>query len=135
MLITWISEKPELFDKVKKYISPEDFTEEVYRRVAEKLFENIEKGNFKPAEVISHFQNEEEQSMAADLFFATLPPMETRQDREKAFHDIIYAVKKNSVDYYNRLAQDSGNDMEAWQKTIERQKALRELAKMHISLD
>ena len=135
MLITWISEKPELFDKVKKYISPEDFTEEVYRRVAEKLFENIEKGNFKPAEVISHFQNEEEQSMAADLFFATLPPMETRQDREKAFHDIIYAVKKNSVDYYNRLAQDSGNDMEAWQKKIERQKALRELAKMHISLD
>lgn len=133
LLITWLSEKPELYAKVRKYIAPEDFTEEVYRRVAEKLFANLESGSFQPADLISQFPSEEEQSMAAELFYATLPPMETKQEKEKAFHDIIYAVKKNSNEYYaNELKE---NDMESVKRLYEGKKALMELAKTHISLD
>ena len=38
LLITWITDEPSLYEKIKGYITPEDFTEELYRRVAEKLF-------------------------------------------------------------------------------------------------
>lgn len=133
LLITWLSEQPQLYAKIKKYVSPEDFTEDVYRRVAEKFFADLEEGSFQPANLISQFQDEEEQRMAAELFYATLPPMDNRQDREKAFHDILYAVKKNSCDRYASLQTE--HDMDAVKRQFEGRKALLELSKMHISLE
>lgn len=132
LLITWLADAPQLYGKVKKYIAPEDFTEEVYRRVAERLFAGLEAGAFQPADVISSFQDEEEQHMAAELFYAELPPMDTLQEREKTFHDIVYAVKKNSCDRYAKLQEEQ--DMEAVKKLFAGRKALMELAKTHISL-
>ena len=133
LLITWLSEAPELYGKVKKYISADDFTENIYRIVAEKLFASLETGSFQPANLISQFQDEDEQRMAAELFYANLPPMDNKQDREKAFHDIVYAVKKNSCDYYVGLQKNA--DMETMKKIFENKKALQELSRTHISLD
>lgn len=132
LLITWISEFPQLYPKIKKYISPEDFTEEFYRDVAGKLFEHIEQGNLQPAAIISAYEDEEKQGEAAALFHAELPAMETLEEKEKAFHDILYAVKKNSYEYY---AMRQGNDPAALNKTVQGKKALQELAKLHISLE
>ena len=133
LLITWLADSPGLYAKVRKYIVPDDFTEEVYRIVAERLFEGLERGSFQAADVISTFEDEEEQHMAAELFYGKLPPMDTRQEREKTFHDILYAVKKNSCDRYAKLQES--NDMEAVKKLFEGRKALLELAKTHISLE
>ena len=43
-LLTWLVEEPQLYPRVKQYISVEDFTEELYRKVAERLFEDLDKG-------------------------------------------------------------------------------------------
>ncbi len=131
LLLTWISEFPQLYPKIQKYISPEDFTEEFYRDVAGKLFEHIEQGNLQPAAIISAYEDEEKQGEAAALFHAELPAMETLEEKEKAFHDILYAVKKNSYEYY---ALQQGSDPSALNKTVQGKKALQELAKLHISL-
>ncbi|MBO4290424.1 MAG: DNA primase [Lachnospiraceae bacterium] len=132
LLITWITDTPALYGKVKAYVSPEDFTESLYRQVAEKLFADLEAGHYQPAAIISTFEDEESQREAAELFHASLPHMETVQEREKAFHDILLAVKKNSYEYFT---EQSGRDIGALSKAIAGKKALQELAKVHISLE
>ncbi len=132
LFITWITDEPSLYQKVEKYISVQDFTEDLYREVADKLFCSLREGGYNPAAIISSFEGEEEQREAAALFNTKLEAIETKQDREKAFHDILYAVKKNSYDYYSKRM---GTDVEALNKVIEGKKALEELSKTHISID
>ena len=78
------------------------------------------------------FTDEEEQREAAALFNTRLEVLETRQEREKAFHDILYQVKQNSFEYYSGQL---GSDVHALEKVIAGKKALEELGKTHISLD
>ena len=132
LLITWISTEPGLYGRIKKYISAADFTVEIYRRVAERLFSELEEGRANPAGIISMFEDSEEQKEAAALFSAMLPQLDSRQEREKAFQEILLSVKKNSYEHY---ISHMGADMGALARAIEGKKALEELAGTHISLD
>ena len=131
LLITWLVEEPFLYHRIEKYISTQDFTEELYQKVTQKLFGDLEKDICEPAAIISLFQDEEEQREVASLFNTKLVEMENEQSREKAFHDVLMAVKKNSYEYYSmRLS----SDVNALNQVIEGKKALEELSKTHISL-
>lgn len=132
LLITWISDEPGIYPKVAEYIAAEDFTDELYRKVADKLFEGLSKGEFNPGALISMFQDEEEQREVAALFHTKLDELRTKQEREKALHDIIYTVKRNSYEYYSGRM---GADVNALNQVIAGKKALEELSKTHISLD
>ena len=132
MLLTWITDEPDVYPKIACYIEPADFTEELYKRVAERLFLDMEAGNYNPAAIISLFEDEEEQREAAALFNTKVEALETKQERERAFHDILYAVKKNSYEYYSAKL---GSDVSALNQVIAGKKALEELSKTHISLD
>lgn len=131
LLLTWITEEPQVYQKIKPYISAQDFTEELYQEVAQKLFAGLEQETFTPASIISTFEEEEDQRAVAELFNTKLAEITTDQEREKAFHDILYAVKKNSFDYYSTRM---GSDMNALNQVISGKKALEELSKTHISL-
>ncbi|MDE7447327.1 MAG: DNA primase [Lachnospiraceae bacterium] len=132
LLITWLVEEPALYQKIKKYISFRDFTEDLYRKIAEKLFEDLECGSFNPAAIISLFTDEEQQREAAGVFNTKLAHLGTRAEQEKAFHDIVVAVKRNSLEYFS---SQLGTDVQALGQVIEGKKALEELSKTHISLD
>ncbi len=132
LLITWITEEPEIYVKIKKYISAQDFTEELYGKVAEKLFEGLEKGVCEPAAIISLFEDEEEQREVASLFNTKLVEIENLQMKEKALMDVLFAVKKNSYEYYT---EKLSSDVNAIKQAIEGKKALEELRKTHISLE
>ena len=132
MLLTWLTDEPALYSKIAAYIAPSDFTDELYKKVAERLFTDIEAGSYNPAGIISMFEEEEEQREAAALFNTKVEAIETKQERERAFHDILYAVKKNSYEYYSGML---GSDMQALTQVIAGKKALEELGKTHISLD
>ena len=131
LLITWLAEEPYLYGRVKKYLSPEDFTDELYEKVARKLFEDFEQGACSPGRLVGLFEEEEKQRQVAQLFNAKIELSDSRQEREKAFHDILLTVKRNSLEYYSgRL----GSDMTAINQVLEAKKALEELNKAHISL-
>lgn len=132
LLLTWLVDEPQVYPKIKQYISPEDFTEELYQKVAERLFAELEEGKLQPAGIVSMFEDEEEQKQAAELFHTTLPHLDTRQEREKAFHDILLSVKRNSYEYYTARL---GMDVNALNRVVEGKKALETLAKTHISLE
>ena len=132
LLLTWLTDYPQLYEKVKSYISPEDFTDELYKKVAQRMFADIEKGQFNPAGIIDLFDDEREQSEAASLFTTQLPELETVQEKEKAFHDILVRVKKNSYEHY---LERSGVEIAALSIAVEDKKALEELNKTHISFN
>lgn len=131
LLITWIADEPALYDKIKKYISAKDFTDPLYSQVAERLFADLETGSYHPAAIIDMFTDEGQQRQAAALFHTQLPQSE-EMNREKAFHDIVYSVKKDSYEYYSSRL---GADVKALNKVIEGKKALEELGKARISLE
>ncbi len=127
MLLTWLIEEQEIYGKIKNLISASDFFEPLYHTVSELLFEQFEEGNINPAKILNHFTDEDELKEAAALFHSSLRGEMSIQEREKALNDLIYKVKKNSLDYASRTVKD----IKELQKVIEKQKKLQ---KMHISL-
>lgn len=132
LLITWLTERPEIYPKIKKYIMADDFTDGLYKKVAEQLFMQLEKGEADPAGMVDLFEEEEQQREVAQLFHTGIGRLENKSDAERALHDIICNVKRNSYEYYS---QRLGTDISALNQVIEGKKALEELNKMHISLD
>ena len=132
LLLTWLTDYPQLYHKIKSYITPADFTIELYSKVAERMFSDIVNNSLNPAGIINMFADEKEQSEAASLFTTKLPELESEQEKEKAFHDILLSVKRNSFSYYSERL---GVDLNAMTQVIEGKKALEELSKMHISLN
>lgn len=132
LLLTWLVEQPQLYRQISKYISPKDFTEGLYEKVADRLFEELEQGNINPASIISMFEEEEDQREAASLFHTKLERLESTAEQEKALHDIVCAVKRNS---YERDSAQLGTDVAALNRVIAGKKQLEELAKTHISIE
>ena len=131
LLLTWIADEPEVYRKIRPYIAPQDFTEPLYGQVADRLFAGLEAGDYNPAAIVSAFEEEQEQREVAEIFNTKLPRIDTPKEREKAFHDILCAVKQNSFEYYSGR---TGSDMSALNQVISAKKALEELRKTHISL-
>ena len=131
LLLTWITDEPEVYPKIKPYITAQDFTEPLYRQVADKLLGDLDQGSYNPAAIISVFEEEQEQRAVAEIFNTKINELNTAKEREKAFHDILCAVKENSFEYYSGRM---GSDMDALNQVISGKKALEELRKTHISL-
>ena len=131
LLLTWLLEDKSLFEVIRKYISPEDFTETIYKKAAEILFAQFMEGNVNPGQIVSMFQDEDEQREIAALFNARIHEIETKQEREKALKETIVRVKQNSIAV--RLEHLEPTDMEGLQKLVADKKQLEALEKLHIS--
>ncbi len=134
LLLTWLIEDTRLFGTVKDLITPEDFTEPLYRKVATTLFEQYAATKaVNPAQIISMFEDEEEQKEVAGLFNQTIHEVETKLEMEKAVKETIIRVKKNSIDYHSK--QLDPTDMNGLMKVVSDKKALEQLENLHISID
>ncbi len=130
LLLTWLSDYPGLYAQVKKYISWKDFSEGLCRQAAQALFEELEKGKQGSASVISQFTQESEQQQIVDILNTRVRGLETKEEKEKAFKDALYAVRKNS--YERKVAENT--DPGALMELIRDKKALEELAKLHFQM-
>ncbi len=129
LLLTWLIEDPRLYDKIRGIVTPDDFKEELYHKVAQMVFDGLEAGNLSPAEILNHFINDEEQyKEAAALFNASLKDSLGSEEQKKAFSETVIKVRKNSLDEASRTAADIGQ----LQEIIRARSALKTL---HISLD
>ena len=134
LLLTWLIEDPRLFGKVEKLITADDFTEELYHRVAQELYAQYDRDkNVNPAQIISLFQEEEEQKEVAGLFNARIHEVETKNDMEKALKETIIRIKQNSIDYRTKHADPT--DLNALMKVVEDKRSLEKLERLHISID
>lgn len=134
LLLTWLIENTKLFEQIGDLITPDDFTEELYHRVAEILFAQYkDNGNVNPAAIISMFEDEEEQKEVASLFNAHIHKVETVAEFEKAIKETVIRVKQNSNKY--RLEHLDPTDMEGMMRVINDKRALEQLEKLHISVE
>lgn len=132
MFLTWLIEEPYLYPRIKKYVTVEDFTEETYQKVAKMVFEELEEGRLNPAAIVSQFLEEEDQRKVAEIFNTSVGELPGAAEKEKAFHDILYALKKSSYDYFSSKL---GSDVTALNQVIQGKKALEEINKIHISME
>ena len=129
-LITWLGDEPAIYPIVRKYIEPDDFTDPVYREVIRQLYIDLDGGRVNPAAIISTFTDEQDQNKVAGLFNTPLVLVD-ESDRGKALHDIIYMVKKSSVE------GRAGSELIDEQSVLRRmndKKALEELRRATIKL-
>ena len=133
LLLTWLIEYDNLYDKIKDIITPEDFTENIFRKVAELLYEQKKSGTVNPAQIISLFAEEEEQREVAELFHARIHEVDSAAERDKALKETILRVKDNSISY--RSAHLKPTDMQGLQQLVADKRTLQNMEKMHISID
>ena len=137
LLITWISEEPDIYRIVKEYISYKDFTDEIYREVAMLLFKDLDEGRLKPADIISKFVSEDDQRKVAAIFNTRLLDLNgniiegSAAERAHTLKDIVLKIKENSYDYYSSRL---GSDVEALNQVIEGKKLLEKLRRTNFSL-
>ncbi len=132
LLLTWLIEQKGLYEKISAYISPEDFTDPLYREVAEKLFEQLKTGEVNPARILSAYEDAEQQREVAALFNATVR-VETKAELEKALNETILRVLRGSIEY--RTAHLDPADMAGLQKIVADKRRVEAIGKLHISLD
>ena len=134
LLLTWLVENNTLFERIKGYITADDFTEELYHRVAVEVFSQYETTHaVNPAKIVSMFTDEEEQRDVAGIFNATIHKVEGRNDRETALKETILRIKENSINY--RSQHLAPTDMDGLMKIVEDKRALEKLQNLNISID
>lgn len=132
LLLTWLIEDTRLFELIEEYLGAEDFTEDIYQKTAQILFEQYHRdGKVNPAQIINLF-GEEDQSEIASLFHARIAKVETKADREKALKETILRVKQNSIREHSKHLDPT--DMAGLQKIIADKKQLEKLEKTNISI-
>ncbi|MGN0317578.1 MAG: DNA primase [Lachnospira sp.] len=127
ILLTWIIEDQYVFDKVKEYISPEDFVDPLLNDVAQKVFSQYENGNISPAAIINTYETESEHAEVAALFSAELSDKLSTSEREKALNDTVVRVKNNSLDNEMKTTTDARRIQEIVMQQMK-------LKNIHISL-
>lgn len=133
LLLTWLIDHKELFSQISRYITPEDFTKDLYRKVATFLFEQYEKGEVNPAQIMNYFTEEEEHREAASLFHTRIKELTTKQEEEKAIKETIIRVKSYSIEEATRKLAPT--DIQGLQQLMNAKKALQDLQQLHISID
>ena len=107
ILLTWMIEDGDIYDKVREYIQPEDFIDPLFKDVAAKIYEQYESGSINPAAIIGSYSDGEMHSEIAAMFSAELSDSLSRSEREKTLNDTVLRVKKSSLDYKLEHATDA----------------------------
>ena len=129
ILLTWLIEEKNIFESVAKYVSPSDFSDDFYKRVAGIFWAQMEENEANPAKIIDNFQDEDEHKKVAALFNSPLINQNlTMQEMEKAVNDAVILIKKKSLDDRAKNA----TDISEMQNIIQ---AKAQLGKIHITLN
>lgn len=127
ILLTWMIEDGDIYDKVSEYIQPDDFIDPLFKDVASKVYEQYETGSVNPAAIMGSYSDGDMHSEIAAMFSAELSESLSKSEREKTLNDTVLRVKKSSLDYKLEHAADA----KTMQDIIGRQMKLNNI---HISL-
>lgn len=128
LLITWLVEEPSIYSKINKYVSPDDFEDGVYKKVAGEVFNYCQSNQpVDTAKIVDLFMEEEERKTVAALFNTTVGELTNNADLSKALKETLVRIKKNSLE----LSKKNGADFKS---TMTGAKMLQELERANISI-
>ena len=133
ILLTWLIEDEGIFNQIRRYITPDDFTGELYKKVAALLYEQYEGQDVNPARIMNHFTDEEEHREVASLFHTKIRELTTISEQEKALKETIIRVKGHSID--TAAKNLAPTDIAGLQRLMEAKRELQDLEKLQISIN
>lgn len=133
VLLTWLIEDESIFSQISRYITPEDFSDGLYRTVAKLLYGQYEDGEVNPAKIMNHFTDEAEHREVAGLFHTKIRELTTPQEREKALKETVIRVKSQSIEEAGRNWDVT--DVEGMNRLMQAKRDLQNLQKLHISVN
>lgn len=133
ILLTWLIEDEGIFKQIRRYITPDDFTGELYKKVASLLYEQYDGQDVNPARIMNYFTDEEEHREVASLFHTKIRELTTISEQEKALKETIIRVKGHSID--TAAKNLAPTDIAGLQRLMEAKRELQDLEKLHISIN
>lgn len=133
ILLTWLIEDASIFRQIEPYITPSDFSGDLYRTVAELLYEQYEAGDVNPAKIMNHFTDEDEHREVASLFHTKIRELTTAKEQEKALKETVLRVKNHSIEEATRNLDPT--DMEGLQRLMNVKSKMQDIQKLHISVN
>ena len=121
LMLTWLASYPGLGARLQPQLKPEDFPTPLYRKVAGMIEQQQAEGEIRPAEIISHFDNEEQQTEVASIFHTELL-LDSEEEKRKALEDVLFRLKEGSLKA--RSKQIDRRDIEAVRQMTEEKKQL-----------
>ncbi len=128
LLLTWLVNEPELFEKLNGVIDENDFGTGIFKTVAERLFSQYrENGRVNPAGIVTAYESLEEQRLVAEMLQTDIRIDMTPDEVNNAVTDVVKKIKLAGIE--DKLTKS--NDIAEIQKLI-KEKA--NITKLHISL-
>ena len=90
-LLTWLPEDVGLYAYIKEYITPEDFSEGIYRELAKELFNQLEQGCANVPRILAHLPDDAMEEAAA--CFSTPLEASYKAEKGKALTELIYNIR------------------------------------------
>ena len=129
ILLTWLTEHPEIYPYIRTYVRADDFLTPLYHSVAIMLFDQLEQGQpVSPARIINQFTEAEEQKEVAALFNTHLKYETSPEDRDKALTDVVKKVLLASVE--DEMIHTG--DIMKWQELLTRKNKIQKL-RLHLN--
>lgn len=133
VLLTAIAAERQVYQIVRKYVQPQDFTVGIYQKVAEFLYNQYEAGDVNPAKIMNYFTDDEEHKEVASLFHTVIKEVITLEERAQALKDTIIKVKRGNLERVSATLDPM--DIAGLQRIMTEKKELQDLEKIHITLN
>ena len=90
--MTWLCDDEALYDIVRQYVKPDDYSDGFCRELAEGIYRMLEEKKLNPALLISRYEDEERQREAADVLNSTPDVPDDPADKDRALKDLIIKI-------------------------------------------
>lgn len=144
-LLTWIANQPSIWEKIRDFITPQDFTEGLTRDIMSLFLEQFEKqGKLNPAEIIDAFSDVSQHSKVSAILNEEVHfegaeeenPAMKQEFANKAISETIRRIKEESINrQMKELTESQLESREKNQRFLELMEQQQKLKNLYITLD
>jgi len=116
LVLTALTDRPELFRTIGDILSPADFSGELMQKMAEILFGQLRTGQVNPGDILTHFIDTDDYSEAAALLSSNFAEGLSEESGNLALSEAVRKVKENGLDKEVAVETDPARLMELLQK-------------------
>lgn len=117
-LLTWITDEPDVYKVVKRYLKPYDFSPGPSRTIAQYSFEMLDAGDFSNEKLMSKLESEEMLNDATGILQNSAPDIDTAEKRMSMLKDLIISVMERKCELLTK-SDDPEKEMKVFTTRLE----------------
>ncbi len=107
LVLTEILDDPSLFKKAETILKPSDFSTELLRDLAEKIYEGIRKGAFDQSKLVNQFIDTDRYKEVVEFMSSDFSIGMNPEERMRVFSEALYKIKSESIEEQMKNATDA----------------------------